>query len=148
MSKTVAKEEAKVAKVRSPFVEDAILRETVKKESMFHRDYTEFHPSIHSLYEATPDKPLVSSLCSKPFEQGGELEESLKKTLNMNSKDIPPQKKYPFPQTTSQEIGWDINDFNSKSLFDHKHKKTDVTSLPSKWDPNANVMATKSKKGK
>ena len=134
---TEKKKTVRAPEPKNPFVEDAVLRETVKKESMFHKDYTEFHPSIHSLRDATPDKPLVNSLCSRPLPKEGEFEETLKDTLKLKTCDLPPQKKYSFPQTTSQEIGWDISNYPQKSLFDHRHKQTDVTISPyAKWEPS------------
>jgi hypothetical protein len=30
-------------------------------------------------------------------------------------------------------------------MFDHSHKSTEITLLPSRWDPNANVMTVKDK---
>lgn len=134
---------------RSPFVQDAILRETVRKEGMFQKDFTEFHPSFDMLREATPDKPLVSSFCSNPHIYDDDDDEELRKTLHVTTREIDddPHSKYSMPMTTSQEIGWDAREYSMmrKSMFDHRHKKTDVTTLPSKWDPAANVMKVQSK---
>ena len=135
---------------RSPFVNDAIMRETVRKEMMFQKDFGEFQPSVTSLREATPDKPLVDSFVSKLWlhpevENEGEDEE-MKKTLNVTRKEMLPRDLYKEPLTTSMEVGWDQFDVpRFRSMFDFHHKKTDITMNPSRWDPNANVMTVKDK---
>lgn len=136
---------------KSPFIEDAILRETVRKENMFAKEFSEFQPSLFSLREATPDKPLVKSFCSTPHDEDYEDEQSVKfrSTLHMTSRDTDPRLKYDFPPTTTMEIGWDPEFYQPrKSMFDHRKVKTDITMLPSRWDPNANVMTVKEAKPK
>ena len=136
---------------RTALVNDAILRETVRREMMWQKDYTEFQPSLSSLREATPDKPLVDSfvgrLWTHPEEANrGETEEDvrMRTTLNVTRRDMVPRDKYREPITTSMELGWDQFDVpRFKSMFDHNHKKTDITMNPSRWDPNANVMTVK-----
>lgn len=123
---------------RSQFIEDAILRETVKMEKRFHKDYTVFQPSLESLKEATPDKPLVSSFCSsKRDEDINEEDQKMLKTLHMDTISEDPKKKYKFPLTTSQEIGWDAYDYKPKSIFNHRHHSTDITTTPTHYDPLA-----------
>ena len=123
---------------KNPLIEDAILRETVKQERRFHRDFGEFQPSIASLRDATPDKPLVSSFCSSKHEdEHTEEDEKMLKTLRMDTKTLDPKDKYPFPVTTSQEIGWDVYDYRPKSIFNFKHLNTDVTKSPTHYDPLA-----------
>jgi hypothetical protein len=44
------------------------------------------------------------------------------------------------------DYGWDQFDVpRFKSMFSHNYLKTEITMLPSKWDPNANVMTVKAK---
>mgnify|MGYP001037931849 CR=1 FL=1 len=128
---------------RSPFVDDAILKERVKKETMHHKTFEEFSPSPWTLTECTPDKPLVRSLCSDPPPPEDELTVSLRSTLHLRGPKTRPRDVYDYPQTTSMEIGWDaFEPSRHRSMFDHRHKKTDITTLPSKWDPHANTVTT------
>lgn len=139
------------------FIEDEIFKERIRKENMNQVDYEVFQPSLDSLREATPDKPGIDSFCSRLYSQSKTKAiddddddspefQTFKHTMFMTSRDVSPQQKYSEPLTTTMEIGWEQTDYKPfKSMFDHRHKKTDITSLPSKWDPNANVMTVKSK---
>ena len=135
---------------KSPFVNDAIMRETVRKQMMYEKDFGEFQPSITSLREATPDKPLIDSFVSKlwlhPEVEDEKDDEEMKATLNVTRRAMMPHDLYKEPLTTSMELGWDQYDVpRFKSMFDFHHKKTDITSQPSRWDPHANVMTVKDK---
>ena len=120
----------------SQFVQDAIIRETIKKENEFQVEFEEFHPSFSSLSDATPDKPLVSTFFSKKQEDIDEDDpefDYIKNTVLMNSGMVERSTKGKFPQTTSQEYGWLVqNKPVTRNVFDYKHKKTDVTMLPSR----------------
>lgn len=134
---------------RSQFVNDAILRETVKMENKYHKDFVEFHPSLNALNEPTPDKPGIKSFCSEPHNEDDEMDEEMMTTLGIHTRSIDdnPHSKYRTPMTTSMEIGWDATEYGQfKSMFDHRIKKTDVTQNPSKWDPNANPVLRKDAK--
>ena len=133
---------------RTQFIQDAILRETVKMENRYHRDFVDFYPSINALKDATPDKPGVHSFCSD-VHNDDDLDDEMMKTLSIKDRtsgyDL--HTKYQVPMTTSMEIGWDIAEFGQyKSMFDHRHRNTDVTNQPSKWDPSANPVAAKDPK--
>jgi hypothetical protein len=56
-----AKKEAPPKRQRLPFVEDEILKETVRKEKKYQKDFTKFSPTLGSLRGATPDKLLVAN---------------------------------------------------------------------------------------
>ena len=136
------------------YIEDELLKERIRKENSHIIDYDTFQPSLDSLREATPDKPGIDSFCSRQYfktqTRDAEIEtpeeQTFRKTLFMTSRDTGPRDKYKEPMTTTMEIGWDQNDIKPfKSMFDHRHRKTDTTSLPSKWDPQANVMTVKDK---
>jgi hypothetical protein len=143
------KKEPPPKRQRSQFVEDEILKETVRKETRYRRDFTEFSPSLHSLMEATPDKPLVDSFASRLYsrpDEEDEVETQLRGTLRVDAREAPPRYKYKDPPTTSMEIGWDQYDVpRFRSMFNHNRTKTEITMLPSRWDPNANVMTVKAK---
>jgi hypothetical protein len=145
-----SKKEPPPRRERSVFVEDSIMRERVRKEMMYQTDRAEFAPSLDSLKSATPDKPLVDSFCSRLYthpELDSEEEVQLRSTLNIVRRTLPPHDKFREPLTTSMEYGWDQYDVPSfKSIFDHRRPKTDVTTMPSKWDPDANVMTVKDRK--
>ncbi|OHS96160.1 hypothetical protein TRFO_10061 [Tritrichomonas foetus] len=131
------------------FIQDEIQKERIRKENMYQVEFSEFRPSLESLREATPDKPGIDSFCSRQYfktrsVEDDEEDEMIRKTLNITSKDDDPHLKYKEPMTTTMELGWDQYEMKPfKSMFDHRHKKTDITALPSKWDPNANVMTVK-----
>jgi hypothetical protein len=133
-----------------PFVEDQILKETVRKELRYQREFTDFRPSLESLSEATPDKPLVDSFCSRLYSRPDAedaLGTQLRHSLSVERRDTLPQIKYPAPLTTSMEYGWDQYTVpRMKSMFNHNRMKTEITMLPSRYDPNANVMTVKEEK--
>lgn len=131
----------------SAFIKDAILKENAKKEWQNHVEFTEFQPSLATLKEATPDKPCIRSFCSNPESLDFTPEDlEMIKTLCMDRTKLNPNQKYPFPVTTAQEIGWDVDDYNPKSLFDHRHKKSDITMMPTKWNPKTSADTSKDKK--
>ena len=130
------KKERLVTVEKNALVEDAIRKETIKMENRFRKDFTEFQPSLSSLRDATPDKPLVNSFCSSKHDDDFTQEDlDMLKTLHMDKKESDPRKKYPFPMTTSQEIGWDAYEYKPRSIFDHRHHSTDITTLPTHYDP-------------
>ncbi|EAY21415.1 hypothetical protein TVAG_198540 [Trichomonas vaginalis G3] len=135
MTKKEAKE-ARPPREVNPFVADAILKETVKMEERNAKEYTTFQPSLNSLQEPTPDKPLVNSFCSSKHDDDFTAEDTaMLSTLRMDRTIQDPRQKYKFPITTSQEIGWDAYEYYSKSIFNHKHSSTDVTRNPTNRDP-------------
>jgi hypothetical protein len=145
----MAKKDPPPRREKLPFIEDSILKETVKKEIRYQKEFTDFCPSLLSLEEATPDKPLVDSFCSRLYSRPDEEDElgaQLRGTLSIQRRDTAPHFKYREPLTTSMEIGWDQYDVpRFKSMFNHNRMKTEITMLPSKWDPNANTMTVKEK---
>jgi hypothetical protein len=148
----MAKKEPPPKREKIPIVEDCILRETVRKELQSQKEFTDFCPSLASLEEATPDKPLVDSFCSRLYsrpDQEDALGAQLRHTLSIARRDTAPHFKYREPLTTSMEIGWDQYDVpRFRSMFNHNRTKTEITMLPSRWDPNANVMTVKEKEPK
>ena len=135
---------------KNALADDAILRETVKMENRYRREFTEFQPSLMSLRDATPDKPLIRSFCSSQHQDDDFTEEDkqMLKTLHMDVKETDPKKKYAFPMTTSQEIGWDAYEYKPRSIFDHRHRNTDITTTPTHYDPlsgNASGIKTMKK---
>jgi hypothetical protein len=148
----MAKKEPPPKREKLPYIEDAILRETVKQEIKFQKEFTDFHPSIYAVTGATPDKPLIDSFCSRLWsgpDKEDELGASLRATLSISRRDELPHFKYKEPLTTQMELGWDQYDVpRFKSMFNHNRMKTEITMLPSRWDPNANVMTVKDKPSK
>jgi hypothetical protein len=132
-----------------PFVEDTILRETVKKETFYARPFTEFRPSLASLSASTHDKPLVDTYASRLYarqDREDEVETQLRNSLGVTTRDLPLHQRYNGPVTTSMDYGWYQHEVPGfKSMFDHRRMKTEITMLPSRWDPNANVMTVKEK---
>jgi hypothetical protein len=143
------KKEPPPKREKIPFIEDSILKETVKKELRYQLTFTDFHPSIWALTGATPDKPLVDSFASRLYSRPDEedsLESELRTTLGITSRTLEPRFRFRDPMTTSMDYGWDqFTVPRFKSMFDHRHKSTEITQLPSRWDPNANVMTVKDK---
>ena len=145
-----ARKERLVTVEKNALVEAAILRETVKMENRYRKDFTEFQPSLTSLREATPDKPLINSFCSSQHKDDEITDEDreMLKTLHMDKKESDPKKKYQFPMTTSQEIGWDAYEYRPKSIFNFRHHNTDITTTPTHYDPlsgNASGVRTMKK---
>jgi hypothetical protein len=148
-SPMAAKKDPPPRREKIPFIEDSILKETVKKEMRYQRAFTEFHPSVLTLDGATPDKPLIDSYASRLYSKRDEeddVERELRTTLGITSRTLEPRHRFRDPMTTSMDYGWDqatVPQF--RSMFDHRRKSTEITQLPSKWDPNANVMTVKDK---
>jgi hypothetical protein len=132
-----------------PFIEDEILKETVRKELRYQLTFTEFSPSLDALTGATPEKSLVGSFASRQYSHDDEEDDtecSLRASLRITTRTLGPRSRFRDPMATSMDSGWDQFDVPPfRSMFDHRHKATDVTLLPSRWDPNANMMTVKDK---
>ena len=134
----------------TPFIQDEIQKERIRRELAMQVEYTEFRPSLEALYEPTPDKPGIDSFCSRQyFKPAGAQEldaedEELLRTISLAAHDLDPRNRYKEPPTTTLEIGWDQTDYKPfESMFNHKHKKTDISNLPSRNDPFAIAMGRK-----
>jgi hypothetical protein len=142
-----AKKEPPPKRQKIPFVEDAILKETVKKEMHYQLTFTDFHPSVWALTGASPDKPLVDSFASRLYSRPDaedDVERELRKSLGITSRTVHPRHRFRDPVTTSMDYGWDqFTVPRFRSMFDHRHRSTEITLLPSRWDPDANVMTVK-----
>jgi hypothetical protein len=145
----MTKKEAPPRREKIPFIEDSILKETVRKEMRYQREFTDFRPSLRSLEEATPDKPLIDSFCSRLYshpDAEDAVGTQLRHSLAIERRDVAPYAKYARPMTTSMEYGWDQYSVpRMQSMFNHNRRKTEITMLPSRWDPNANAMTVKEK---
>eukprot|EP00128_Syssomonas_multiformis_P018402 Colp12_sorted_trinity150504_noHs@2638 len=101
---------------------EAILKETISKEERYYKLYTTYQPNRKKMTYLTP-KPNTNP--DKDEEEDVSYHEALEK------KSAPPNTKFPFPQTTAQEIGWDTNPLvqpkRNDARFHHPRNRSDIT---------------------
>eukprot|EP00039_Didymoeca_costata_P029213 m.23656 g.23656 ORF g.23656 m.23656 type:complete len:139 (-) comp7528_c0_seq1:974-1390(-) len=107
---------------------EARMVETIKKEQRTFSLNKEFSASPKSVSVVT-GKPNVAEMQVSNSEASAALLQTIK-----NSQEVP-TKKYSFPQTESQEIGWDARHYkrNVNSIANKPRKQSEITSYMDKY---------------
>eukprot|EP00730_Choanoeca_flexa_P000838 TRINITY_DN10357_c0_g1_i4.p1 TRINITY_DN10357_c0_g1~~TRINITY_DN10357_c0_g1_i4.p1 ORF type:complete len:145 (+),score=16.72 TRINITY_DN10357_c0_g1_i4:127-561(+) len=102
--------------------QEAIHAETVKKETRNQRMFTEYTVNPHRKAALLAGKPNVASTGTTTTPSKAMLS-----TIKQGTR--VPKAKYSFPQTTSQEYGWDIESDDLKPDSELLHRPRGTTEI-------------------
>ncbi|XP_018422111.1 PREDICTED: protein FAM183A [Nanorana parkeri] len=131
MAAAAAATGAKVKTVKDEVAQNAIHRETIRKENRCQRLVTEFTINPFHKIHAVTGKPMA-----RHDNQYEVADENFLKIFHHTA--LEPTKKYTEPQTTSQEIGWITQplisiDRKDRRLHHHCQKTEITTYMEAAW---------------